>query len=105
MASGDATVNLGLALHGQPSLWTIPCHRVRGWNQEAGVFTEGSIALTSPEPHGLFLASEWEIDEAGNVMSEVPGTAGVTLLGTRGIRSIRILEPGEEDGENGEQGS
>lgn len=73
--------------------------------KKAGVFAEGSLALTSPEPHGSSLISEWELDDRDNIVSEVPGTAGVTILETSKIRSIRILEPGEGNGEDREEDS
>lgn len=65
--------------------------------RKAGVFANGSVALTSPEPHGLFLVSEWEMDEDGNVVSEIPGTAGITILDTSKVRAIQILNPGDDD--------
>lgn len=61
----------------------------------AGAFAEGSLALTSPEPHGLFLVSEWQLDQDGNIVGPVPGSAGVTIVRTDEIRSIRVLEAEE----------
>ena len=61
----------------------------------AGAFAEGSIALTSPEPHGLFLVSEWQLDSDGNIVGPLPSSAGVTIVRTDEVRSIRILR-GEE---------
>lgn len=64
----------------------------------AGVFAEGSLALTSPESHGLFLVSEWQVDDLANIVRPIPDSAGVTLLDVDEIRSIRILQQGEADG-------
>jgi hypothetical protein len=64
----------------------------------AGVFAEGSMALTSPEPQGLFLVSEWELDQDGNVIGALPDSAGVMILRTDDIRSVRILRE-EGDGQ------
>lgn len=72
----------------------------------AGVFGEDSIALTSPEPQGLFLVSEWELDQDGNVIGPLPDSAGVMILRTDEIRSVRILkEEGDERKGHFAQGS
>lgn len=63
----------------------------------AGVFSEGSIALTSPEPHGMFLSREWSLDENGNLVDAIPGTAGVIIAGDANIRSIHILQGVDND--------
>ena len=57
----------------------------------AGVFAEGSLALTSPEPQGLFLVSEWELNEFGDIIGPLPDTSGVMILRTDEVRSVRIL--------------
>jgi hypothetical protein len=59
--------------------------------QVAGVYAAGSTSLTSPEPHGLFLEVEWEIDEMGNVANELPGSRGIMIPRADDVRSIRIL--------------
>jgi len=63
----------------------------------AGVFARGSYALTSPESPGLFLAIEWSLDDHGNLLAEVPGSAGVMIRDGSMIRSIRILRGAEYD--------
>ena len=65
----------------------------------AGVFARGSVALTSPEPHGLFLASEWRLNDKGDIIGEVPGTNGVLIQDADSIQRIRILEGGHDEGE------
>lgn len=62
----------------------------------AGVFAEGSMAFTSPEQHGLFLISEWELDSDGNIVGEIPGTAGIMVRNVEDIASIRVVK-GEDD--------
>ncbi len=57
-----------------------------------GAFAENSMVLTSPEPHGLFLEREWQLDEMGNVVSELPGTEGLLIPDTAEVRWIRILK-------------
>ncbi len=86
-----------------PSVWdwlftTRPPHgsfvvvEFKDGRRVAGVFAEGSLALTSPEPHGLFLVSEWLLDETGDIVREVADSAGVIIAGTDDIRSLRILK-------------
>lgn len=64
----------------------------RDGRRVAGVFAEGSVALTSPEPQGLYLVSEWEMDPEGNLIGPLPDSAGVMILRTDDIRSVRILK-------------
>jgi hypothetical protein len=68
----------------------------------AGVFAEGSMALTSPERQGIFLVSEWQLDEAGAIVGPVEQSGGILVPSTASIRSIRILE-GEADGNEEQQ--
>jgi hypothetical protein len=56
-----------------------------------GAFAEGSQAFTSPEPHGLFLAEEWLIDDDGNFTAPLPGTAGLLVSAVTDLRALRIL--------------
>jgi hypothetical protein len=63
----------------------------RDGSRIAGAFAEGSIAFTSPEHPGLFLVSEWEVDDDGNVVREVPGSSGIMVRDVDEIRSIRLL--------------
>jgi hypothetical protein len=58
----------------------------------AGAFAEESMALTSPEPHGLFLEREWQLDPDGNVFAELPDTKGLLIPSVREVRWTRILE-------------
>src|SRR5947208_2477465 len=37
-------------------------------SQIAGVFAEGSMALTSPEKQGVYLVSEWQLNDAGAII-------------------------------------
>lgn len=60
----------------------------------AGAFAEKSMALTSPEPHGLFLEREWQLDQEGNVFCERPGTRGLLIPDIGEVRWVRILESG-----------
>jgi hypothetical protein len=59
--------------------------------QVAGTFSAGSVVLTSPEARGLFLAQEWVLDAAGNVVAPVPGSKGILILDAREVRSLRVL--------------
>jgi hypothetical protein len=67
----------------------------------AGAFAERSMALTSPEPHGLFLEREWQLDTEGNVYCELPGTRGLLVPDVSEVRWMRILEStnGEDTGD------
>lgn len=60
----------------------------------AGAFAEKSMALTSPEPHGIFLEREWQLDHDGNIFCELPGTKGLLVPDASDVRWMRILEPG-----------
>ncbi len=61
----------------------------------AGVFSAGSLALTSPEPQGVYLRREWTVDENGDLLAEVPNTKGVIITNTASIRTIHILRGGD----------
>jgi hypothetical protein len=76
----------------------------RDGRKVAGVFAEGSLALTSPEPRGLFLISEWEMDESGAIVREVPATRGIMLHEHAEIRWVRVLRSGEEVADDGREG-
>lgn len=76
----------------------------RDGRRVAGVFAEGSLALTSPEPRGLFLISEWEVDEGGGIVREIPATRGIMVPEHGEIRWVRILRSGEEVVEDGREG-
>lgn len=58
----------------------------------AGTYSAGSIALTSPEPQGIFLSEEWILDENGDLFARLPGTGGVVILNSTNVRQIRILK-------------
>jgi Family of unknown function (DUF6338) len=68
----------------------------------AGVFAEGSVALTSPEPQGLFLVREWGLDERGDLSAPVPGSQGLMINSAANIRSIRVLGEGDDAHESEE---
>lgn len=61
-----------------------------------GAYAGNSIALTSPEPHGLFLEREWQLDESGNLFCELPSTSGLLIPSTEGLRFLRILVAGQD---------
>jgi hypothetical protein len=67
----------------------------RDGSRVAGAFAEESLALTSPEPHGLFLSSEWLLDEYGDIVRPVESSEGIMIMDTESIRHIRVLR-GEE---------
>ncbi len=64
----------------------------------AGVFAKGSLALTSPEPQGVFLSREWSVDENGDLLEAIPGTAGILIPRSADVRVIRLLK-GTANGE------
>jgi hypothetical protein len=69
-----------------------------------GTFEKGSIAITSPDTHGLFLNVEWVLDEDGNLVEPIPGSTGTMIRVLDDVRSIRILE-GSDDGREEASGS
>ena len=52
--------------------------RFQDGTQVGGAFAKMSMALTSPEAQGVFLEREWNLDDSGNVLTEVTGTAGIS---------------------------
>jgi hypothetical protein len=78
-------------------------------HQVAGEYSRPSIAITSPEPQGIFIAKEWLIDAAGDLERVRPGSRGILIPSLAGIRSIRILESEDdwsaeiEGGSDGEE--
>lgn len=74
--------------------------RFEDGSQVSGVFAEGSMALTSPEQQGIFLISEWALDESGTIVGPVGQTGGILIPRTAAIRWIRILQGGN-DGDEG----
>ena len=57
----------------------------------AGSFAKDSMALTSPEVHGLFLEEEWLLNEKGDIEAELPGTSGGLLIPRADeIRWVRV---------------
>jgi hypothetical protein len=71
----------------------------RDGRRVAGTFERGSMAMTSPEPHGIFLSEEWALDNDGNLLGPIPGSAGIMIRTTDDVQSVRLLE-GTEDGGN-----
>jgi len=65
-------------------------------HQVGGAFAEGSMALTSPEPQGLFLAVEWLLDADGNFTQPVPDSRGILIPNADDMRWVRILGSEEE---------
>lgn len=66
-----------------------------------GVFAQGSLALTSPEPQGLYLISEWVLDDDENVEQPIPATRGILVPTTADVRWIRVLDATSEEPNNG----
>ena len=56
-----------------------------------GVFAAGSYALTSPETQGLFLSSEWQLDDNADFVEQIPASEGILIPSTAPVRWIRIL--------------
>lgn len=65
-------------------------------SQVGGVFGRGSIALTSPEPQGLFLANEWMVNADGDFTAPVPGSRGILVPRADDVRWVRILASADE---------
>lgn len=58
-----------------------------------GVFADGSVAMTSPDPAGLYLSSEWVLDDDGDFVAEVPESAGVLIPHTDEVLWVRLQKP------------
>lgn len=67
----------------------------------AGAYAKRSLALTSPETHGIFLEREWMLDENGDIVGELPGSAGLLIPTADDVRFVRILVA--DDGDKGGQ--
>lgn len=74
----------------QPSIWDAVvlsqrldgCFVVVEFNdgrRVAGAFGVGSAAMNHPGRPGLFLTTEWALDEDGDLMAEIPDSRGVML--------------------------
>ena len=61
-----------------------------------GAFGQGSAAMTSPEPHGIFLSREWILDQDGDLFAEVPGSRGLMVPTLDEVLWIRIQAPPAE---------
>jgi hypothetical protein len=61
----------------------------------AGAFEAGSFALTSPEPHGIYLRTEWLVDESGDITTPVADTEGIMIRDMTEVRFVRLLRGGE----------
>ncbi len=94
----------------QPSAWdwTVTADRLDGcyvvitWkdgSQTAGTFGIGSAAFTTPERQGLYLRTEWLLDEDGDFDEAVPNSAGILIPNLDEVRSIRLLRGETPDGE------
>lgn len=62
----------------------------------ASVFADGSLALTSPESQGIYLSSEWIVDEDGDVIAPVRDSDGIMVRDLSGVRSVRLLRGDQE---------
>jgi hypothetical protein len=91
--------------------WFITTHRPDGQfvlvtfddgKQVAGVYSKPSLALTSPEPQGVFISREWMIDEDGDIERPMPGSRGILIPSLAGVRSVRILEGANESADDSE---
>jgi hypothetical protein len=58
----------------------------------AGAYGKPGIAMTSPDQHGVFLASEFEIGQNGEPTTQVVASAGVLVPLDQDVRSIRIFD-------------
>lgn len=65
--------------------------------QVGGVFSEGSVAMTTPDPHGLFLAEEWVLDEDGNFREPVANSGGILIRKLDDVRWVRIQSGSGDD--------
>ncbi len=94
----------------QPSAWdwTVTADRLDGcyvvitWkdgSKTAGTFGIGSVAFTTPEQQGLYLKTEWLLDENGDFDEAVPNSAGILIPNLGEVRSIRLLRGESTDGE------
>lgn len=61
--------------------------------QVGGTFSEGSVAWTSPDPHGLFLSEEWVLDADGNFVEEIANSRGILITRMDDVKWIRIQAP------------
>ncbi len=61
----------------------------------AGAYGNRSYATTSPHERGLYLETEWLLDEDGYITDEVPGTKGILIHEASKIKSIRVQLGGQ----------
>jgi len=73
-------------------------------SQVGGVFAQGSIALTSPEQQGLYLADEWLLDDDGNFTAPLPDSRGIMIPTVDQVRWVRILASNSEPAEGERDG-
>lgn len=59
-----------------------------------GAYGRPGVVITSPEEHGIFLATEWTLNEAGVPTTPVADSAGVLVPLREDVRSIRLFNPG-----------
>jgi hypothetical protein len=58
-----------------------------------GAYGKPGIVLTSPEEHGIFLASEWKLDATGLPIEQIVASAGVLIPLRDDVRSVRFFNP------------
>jgi hypothetical protein len=58
--------------------------------QVGGVFSQGSVAHTSPDRHGLYLAEEWILDKDGNFIEKVANSQGILICRIEDVRWVRV---------------
>ena len=90
----------------QPSLWDwaevngkldgrLLVIEYRDGHKIAGKSGYPGLTITSPEPHGIYLAAELELDEHGKPVAEVAETLGVLVPITDEVRCIHVYQGGQ----------
>lgn len=65
--------------------------------RRGGSFGEGGFALTSPEPHALYLPQEWTLDpDTGDPIVPVPNSGGILFPSDTAIRFVRVVNSPKE---------
>lgn len=60
----------------------------------AGTYGGDAQVFLSPEPHGIYLDTEWTLDTNGDIEAEIPNTKGILVSDLSDLRSVRILKGG-----------
>lgn len=94
----------------QPSVWDWAvvsrrldgCYLIITWKdgtKAAGAYEIGSLALTTPEQQGLFLKTEWLLNDQDGFIAPVANSAGMLIPSLTEIRSIRLVNGETLNGE------